>query len=129
MAAGDFDHVLEHASPMALAPAVRVDADIQHVGLVGRHRHDAVTDHRIGLGQRPAAVTDAQAVDEDAQRPGVLIGTLFNRNDLRQIVFTHRPQARGQSLRLRLHSSSAWIRRANSRSCHARRFSAGLRSR
>src|SRR5690606_4567871 len=92
--------------------------------------HDAVAGEPVGPFVNEAVVADAQAVAEDRARPRKLVGRALDLEDRVQIGVAHRAQARAvRADDGGAHAPASTMRRARHRSSHARRLSAGLRSR
>src|SRR5690606_26649466 len=81
------------------------------------------------LGEHPGRIAHAQAVAEEALGPGERVGAVFDRDDLVQVLFAHRPQPgpRPDTVGLRAHLAGDLLRSA--RNCgHSARLPAGVRS-
>src|SRR3546814_1560028 len=67
--AGELEQRAQQAPAEPLALQLRIDADVQHVRLVGGNAENAVAEDAAVLVQDPRRVIGAQAVAEDAVGP------------------------------------------------------------
>jgi len=122
----------------AVAAERLAHTQVQNVGLARADTHDSVTHHAPAYGHHAADVPHPQAIDENPLAPGELVRGALDPGHLRDVVarmgrITASGEVFSSSGAVAI-SHCAWpscwyTLRANFRSSHALRLSAGVRSR